>query len=81
MIRFDFRGALATATVAFSLAIPAHATVITDAAGDFLPSFAGTHSGDLDVLSVFATFDGVAFHIGIPVGCNRWRARGLGAIL
>jgi hypothetical protein len=45
----------------------ASATVVADAANDFLPTFAGTSSGDLDVLSAFATYDGVNFHIGATV--------------
>lgn len=50
---------LATAT--------AHAVTITDPAGDFLPTFAGAHSGDLDVLSAFANYDGSTFEIGATV--------------
>jgi MYXO-CTERM domain-containing protein len=42
----------------------ASATVVTDPANDFLPTFTGTHSGDLDVLSFSATFDGTTFHLG-----------------
>lgn len=54
--------ALATLT-----AQPADAAVIADPAGDFIPSFTGTKSGDIDVLSVSATFDGTDFHIGATV--------------
>lgn len=43
---------------------PAYAGVITDPANDFLPTFTGTKSGDLDVLSAFATYDGSQFHLG-----------------
>ena len=46
------------------------ATTITDAANDFIPTFAGAHSGDLDVLSVFANFDGTNFHIGATLNAN-----------
>ena len=44
---------------------PSRATVITDPANDFIPTFTGTKSPDLDVLSVFATFDGAAFYSGL----------------
>jgi hypothetical protein len=37
---------------------------IPDATGDFIPSFTGAQSPDLDVLSFFTTFDGTTFHIG-----------------
>jgi hypothetical protein len=70
MIRLNFSGAVAAAVVAVSFCAPAGATVISDPAGDFIPTFAGTKSPDLDVLSVFATFDGVAFHIGATVNGN-----------
>jgi len=36
---------------------------ITDAANDFIPTFAGTHDPSLDVLSFSTTFDGTTFHI------------------
>ena len=49
---------------------PSRATVITDPANDFIPTFTGTKSPDLDVLSVFATFDGAAFHIGATMAGN-----------
>lgn len=35
--------------------------------GDFIPSFVGAHNGNLDVVTTFATFDGVMFHIGATV--------------
>jgi hypothetical protein len=41
----------------------AQATVITDAAGDFLPTYTGPRNGDLDVLSITVTTDGAAFTI------------------
>jgi hypothetical protein len=37
-----------------------HAHAVTDAPNDFLPSFAGTHSGALDILSADVTFDPAA---------------------
>ena len=42
---------------------PAGAGTITDPANDFIPTFAGTHDGSLDVLSLSASFDGTSFHI------------------
>jgi hypothetical protein len=48
----------------------AQASVVTDPANDFIPTFTGPHSGDLDLLSVSSTFDGVAFHIGATVNGN-----------
>ena len=45
----------------------AHAASVPDPANDFIPTFAGVHSGDLDVLSVFATFNGTTFEIGATV--------------
>lgn len=58
-------------TLALCLAAAgAQATVVSDAANDFLTSFTGVHSPDLDVRSVSATFDGTAFHIGATVGAN-----------
>ena len=41
----------------------ARAGAITDPAGDFIPTFLGTHDGSLDVLDLSATFDGTDFHI------------------
>jgi MYXO-CTERM domain-containing protein len=46
------------------------ATVVTDPTNDFIASFTGAHSGDLDVLSVSATFDGVTFHLGATMNGN-----------
>ena len=42
----------------------ASATVVTDPANDFIPSFGGAHSGDIDVLSTSATFNGTSFQLG-----------------
>src|SRR5664279_53904 len=53
--------------VACLVATGAHAATVTDPADDFVPTFAGAHSGDLDVLSVSATFDGITFEIGATV--------------
>ena len=58
------------ATAAFLLTTVgplANATTVVDPANDFIPTFAGAHSPDLDVLSTFATFDGSTFHIGATV--------------
>lgn len=49
------------------LTTSAYAASATDPANDFLPTFAGAHSGNLDVLSVFAIFDGTTFEIGATV--------------
>jgi len=46
------------------LAALADATTVGGAPNDFIPSFTGAHSPDLDVLSTFATFDDSTFHIG-----------------
>lgn len=49
---------LAAATVlALAAAAPSQAVTITDDVGDFLPSFAGPESDDLDVISFAVTFD------------------------
>ena len=56
------RAALLAAALA--AAPPAHATVITDPAGDFLGTYTGPQNGDLDILSVSATFDGTSFRLG-----------------
>ena len=54
-----------TAALLLTFTAPAGAVaVITDPVNDFIPSYTGRHRPDLDVVSVFATFDGVAFHIG-----------------
>ena len=42
----------------------AAATTVADAAGDFLPTYTGPQNGDLDVLSITATFDGSNFTLG-----------------
>lgn len=61
---------LAGALFALLAGAPAYATVVTDPANDFIPTFTGAKSGDLDVLSAFATFDGTAFHIGATLNGN-----------
>jgi hypothetical protein len=50
---------------ALALAAPAaRGTAITDGnPGVFLPTFAGPHNADLDVVSANATFDGSVFHL------------------
>jgi len=59
------KGAVFVATCLCAATV--HAVTVTDPAGDFIASFAGAHSGDLDVLSAFANFDGVTFEIGATV--------------
>jgi len=74
--RLPFRirsGALACLVAAGLVsALPANASSVSDAPNDFIASFLGAHSPDLDVLSAFATFDGTTFQIGgtvnAPVG-------------
>jgi len=61
---------VALATLPLVVSLPAHAATISDPAGDFLATFTGTHSGDLDVLSTSATFDGTTFHLGATVNGN-----------
>jgi hypothetical protein len=46
-----------------------------DPANDFIPTFAGVHSADLDVQSVFATYDGVNLHIGATLTATSARCR------
>lgn len=58
MIRTAFASA---ALAALSLiAVPATATTVLDARGDFLPSFAGPNSPDLDVTSFSVIFDSIS---------------------
>jgi hypothetical protein len=54
-----FRLSVALLLAAFSL--PLSAALITDPAGDFLPSFSGPQNGDLDVLSAQVFFTGSSF--------------------
>ena len=66
MTRTPARNIALSAALTTALALlagSAQASFITDPAGDFIPTFTGTHSGDLDVLSISATFDGSAFHL------------------
>src|SRR5689334_16021443 len=55
------------ALISTVVATRADGATITDPAGDFIPTFTGTPSPDLDVRSSFATFDGSAFHFGATV--------------
>ena len=48
---------LALALLPFVISAPAAATVVTDPVGDFIPSFAGPTTGDLDVTLFGVTFD------------------------
>lgn len=54
MRRFIIMG---SAIVLAAIAVPAGAVTISDPAGDFLSSFSGTPSGDLDVTSFSANYD------------------------
>jgi len=61
----------AASTLVLGVLAPlAHATTVVDAPNDFILSFTGAHSPDLDVLSTFATFDGSTFHIGATLNGN-----------
>ncbi len=51
---------LAAGAVLALAAAPAHAALVADATGDFLPSFAGPPDADLDVISFSVAFDDVA---------------------
>lgn len=55
----------AGAVLALAAAAPSHAATVTDATGDFLPSYAGPHDADLDVLSFNVAYDdvGAAFRL------------------
>jgi hypothetical protein len=55
---------------AIFLTSSAGAGTITDPANDLIPTFAGTHDGSLDVLSLSATFDGAKFHINATENGN-----------
>lgn len=55
---------IAAIACASLFALPAAATTVTDPTGDFIASFMGTKSGDIDATSAFATYDGTTFHIG-----------------
>lgn len=48
---------LALALLPFVISAPAAATVVTDSVGDFIPSFAGPTTGDLDVTLFGVTYD------------------------
>jgi hypothetical protein len=50
----------AGAVLALAAAAPSHAATVTDATGDFLPSYAGAHDADLDVVSFNVAYDAVA---------------------
>ena len=43
---------------------------VSDPTGDFIASFTGAKSPDLDVVSFFTTFDGTTFHIGGTLNGN-----------
>ncbi len=53
-------GGLLAVTVSVPLA---HAGAVTDPANDFIPSFTGAKSGELDVLATSASFDGTTIHL------------------
>ncbi len=60
------RTRLGAAFLAGCMAAPVavSAAPILDPANDFIASFTGAHSGDIDVISTYAIYDGTAFHIG-----------------
>lgn len=66
------RLALTLALAALLSPAAASASVITDPAGDFVPTFVGPRNGDLDVLSARVTFTGTNFllhaTLAAPVG-------------
>jgi hypothetical protein len=43
------------------VAVPGSATAVSDPSNDFLPTFAGPHNGDLDVVAANVTLDGSNF--------------------
>jgi PEP-CTERM motif len=45
----------------------AQAATITDPVGDFIPSYAGAHSADLDVIAFTVTFNGSSFDLNLTV--------------
>ncbi len=51
----------AGAALALGVAVAANAETISDPAGDFLPTYTGARTGDLDVLRAGVTFDGTNF--------------------
>ncbi len=61
-------GALAISLTVFGA--PALAAPIVDAANDFIPSFTGTQTGDLDVLSAAAVYDGTYFHLSATMAAT-----------
>lgn len=58
--------------MASTLAMPVLADPVTDATGDFLPTFTGPHNGDLDLTRIEGTFDGATFRLdattAAPIG-------------
>jgi hypothetical protein len=48
---------LAVAALTLAAASSSHAIGVSDAAGDFLPTYTGTQGGDLDVLGAFVTYN------------------------
>ena len=66
MTNHALRTRLGAVFLAGCLAAPSavNAALILDPANDFIASFTGTHSGDIDVISTYAIYDGTAFHIG-----------------
>ena len=52
---------LAILSLSLLSAVPSTAALISDPAGDFLPSYTGPQNGDLDVLSAQVFFNGSDF--------------------
>ena len=53
--------------LAAAVAVAGPAAAVTDPAGDFLATFTGAHSGDLDILATTAAFDGTNFVLSATV--------------
>lgn len=69
-----FRKSIAFGVVATALAASSGARGASDPVDDFLPTYTGAHSGDLDITSVSARFDGTNFLLDAtlngPVGSS-----------
>jgi hypothetical protein len=58
-----FTRTLSAALAGAVLASAAPALALPDAAGDFLATYTGAQSADLDILSASAVYDGTSFHL------------------
>lgn len=50
------------------MAVSTPAFAVTDPAGDFLATYTGPQTGDFDILSASATFDGTSFRLSATLG-------------